>query len=101
MKFRLLERALLLNLLPKQGTFETLIIAEDIKKKINFTQEEIKDFKLETKPTGISWSPEASDVSFPYEFTVAESNLIKTELQTLSTSKQLSSQHIDLYKLFV
>ena len=57
MKLSLKNRLILEAILPKEGKFETLIVVQDIRKKITITQEEIVGFEIKSTDNGaISWN---------------------------------------------
>jgi hypothetical protein len=100
-KFRLLERALVSNLLPLQADYTTLIISGDIKDKVKFDQEDITKYGITViKGGGINWSPDHSEEEFEYTFSELETNLIKEKLLELDAQKKLTPQHLDLFRMF-
>ncbi len=100
-KFRLLERALVSGLLPKQADYTTLVIAGDIQDKIKFTQEDMDKYKIVPSGTGLAWGSEYTAEEFEYSFSELEINLIKDKLVELDGQKKLSSQHLNLYRMFI
>lgn len=101
MQLTFLERVLLSNLLPREGKFETLLILEDVRKKIEVTQDEVKKYDVKTVDNMIQWNPEGAKSTFDIEFTEAESNAIKDIFKKLSDSEKLSTEQLPLYKMFV
>lgn len=95
-----LERILLWNILPIEWSFETLILVEDIRKKIEFTTEQIEEIGLKTLENWqITWD-DKNEKDVEIKFSEAEKNLIKEELKKLSETKKLKANMITLYKLF-
>lgn len=100
MQLKFLDRFLLLNLLPKQGTFEDLIVTKDIKSKIEVTQEELKKLNVKSQENGnITWDS-SKDEPKEIEFTDKEQEIITKELKALSEQKKLTENHLNLYQLF-
>lgn len=73
--------------LPTTGTFEGKIAISDLKKKLSFSQEEIKKFKVSTDETtgNISWSKEAAKLKFDFVFTELENLQLQTAVSTVLT----------------
>lgn len=99
----LLDRIALPGILPTKAGYEKLIIAEDLKKKIQLTQEELEVYQIVQTPTGgLAWKvPEGKEDAFTYEFTALEKNLIKEELKTLNDKNELLKDYLSLYTMFV
>ena len=98
---KILERILLWTILPVEANFEDLICIEDIRKKINVTQEEIKKHKIRTneKTWNIQWD-DKKDKWKKVDFTESETRIIKESLKKLNDEKKLNSNMITLYKQF-
>ena len=99
-KLKLLDRILLLNLLPEEGNLKTLIIVKDIRTKIVITQEEINKYKLEVNGGQITWDNKAGMETFEYKFTELERNEIKLALEQADKNKKLREDHIEVCKIF-
>jgi hypothetical protein len=95
------DRIVMPTVLPERGSFEDMIIREDIREKVQLSQKETSKYKIiQDKETGyLSWVE--SDDSFDYEFTELEENLIIKNLKEMSDNKKLTSSHLGLYKKFV
>ena len=93
----------IVNLLPQEGRFEDLIIADDIKKKCQITQKEIKDFEIKSvvrdNQVMMQWNDDTKKWS--YSFTDAENGIISKLLKKASDEEKLGAHHLDLYKMFV
>lgn len=101
-KLKLIDRVILLSLLPQKASFTELLVISDIKSKLVISQQESEELQLKDLPNGqISWSKEASEKVFEYSFSEAEINIIKEQLKKLNDGKELTEQHIGIYKLFV
>ena len=99
-KLRFLDRILLLNLLPTEGNFKTIIIIKDINAKIAITQEEIKKYKLTVVGTQISWDNKVGSQTFDVSLTELERNEITLALEKADKDAKLTADHIELCKMF-
>lgn len=101
MKFNLLEKIMISNILPAEGNIKTLMIIKDIKKKVELTQDDYKEYDINVMPNGtIRWSEKGSLAEFEIEFTELETIEIKLALQKLDKEKKLSIDHLSLVNLF-
>jgi len=99
MKLNLLERILVLNILPAKGSFTDLIIKEDVAKKVAVTQDEIKELEIKSDDKGLHWKQ--TDKVWDIDFKDLEKDLIKKQLKELDEKKELTGDHLTLYRLFV
>jgi len=104
-----LERLLVLNLLPAENNITTLRVIRKLKDKIGFTEEESKalNFKILDGPAGkgstTTWNQTAvGEVEF--EIGEKSEDLIKDALKELNDAKpkgKLTEQHLSLWDKFV
>lgn len=106
----LIDRVNINGLYKSKGKYETLIIWDDIREKVQMSQEELKKFEVKTVATPLPdgqtairtvWSDEAAKQEFEVAFTESERNEIKETLRTLSEEGSLTQDIKRLYKLFV
>lgn len=99
MVLNIAERLILLSILPQQGDFITLRIIRDLQSILSFTEEELKDFKLEKLNDGFKWDKEAEKEK---EIAVGEKvfEIIKETLVKLNDEKKLTMQHFSLCEKF-
>jgi len=96
-----LERILIPNILKKESDYKSLIVTNDLKKKVQLTQDEIKKFELRTEGQSLVWNEKGSKCITQYSFTEFEKLEIKLALQKLDEEKKLSVELISLYEKFV
>lgn len=96
----LIERIILFNLLPQQGDFKSLIIVDDIRKKIGLNQLEIEKYEVKTEGKGVSWNEKGDKAKFDYEFTSLEKNEIKLCFEEINKSKKATIGMLPLLKKF-
>ncbi len=99
MKLGIKDRIILPTILPKEGNFTTLVVKADLLDKIKITQEEIKEFEIESQADSIKWNPE-KDKKKEFELTELEINLVKDCLKKLDETGKLNDDTFNLFKLF-
>ena len=99
MLLTLKERFSLPSILPTQGGFTKLVIKNDIIDKIKITQEEIKEFEIESNGQEVKWNT-TKEKDLEVDFTELESNLIKECLSTLDKEEKLNDETFGLYNKF-
>jgi len=104
MKITFSDKVLLGNILPKEGSFETLILSRDVYKKIEISQEDMEEFEIKPSEDGkaIQWSIKKSeDNPFDIDFSESEKNFISGSLKKISEKEALTPNLIPLYEKFV
>ena len=102
MELTVLERISLLGILPKESNFVTMKIANDLKKNLSFSEEELKELELkEDKETGfINWKQEA-DTGKEVPIGEKATDIIVEGLEKLDSDKKLTAQFMSVYEKFV
>ena len=101
MKLNVIERLLLLGILPNEGSFTNLKIIRKARESLSFDEKENKVLKFDQKENGqISWVPNAIEDK---EINVGEiaSELIKKELKKLDKEEKLTNEHFSTYEKFI
>src|SRR3990167_3828113 len=99
MKLTISDKILLPTIFPAEAKYEALICIRDIKKKMEITQEDVKEFNIQTLENGsVSWK--VSDKTFDYKFTEMEKQTILNSLKKLDEQEKLTEQLLPLCKLF-
>jgi len=98
------DRLAIPNVLPKEGSALTLIIVKHIMKKIEITSEEVTKWGIqavEKTPGVISyiWEPEKVE-TVEFEFTDAETDLIRKELNKLDQQNKLNFGTLMIFEKF-
>ena len=102
MKLSLKNRLILEAILPKEGKFETLIVVQDIRKKITITQEEIVGFEIKSTDNGaISWNEKGVKSEVDTEYSEVETSETAKASTKKSDDEKLNIDDIELYKAFV
>jgi len=107
MKLNVLERLILLNILPREGNFTNLKILRVAKEALSFTEEENKVLKFRqqdspdgTKGGAMMWEGEAVGEK---EIVLGEvvTQLIAKELKRLDGEEKLTDEHFSVYEKFI
>jgi hypothetical protein len=97
-KIKLIERILLINLLPREGKITSLIIVKDLKEKMDISQDEIKKFNIQTVENGITINEVGNKKVFDYYLTELEKAEVKGLLTKLSNESKLPIELLDIAK---
>jgi hypothetical protein len=100
MELTVMDRLLLLGLLPAEGDITTLRIVRKLREDLSFSEQEHADLKLKQEDGRVTWEPTGAA---PKDITIGLKgvNLIVHALKKLSDEKKLGPQHLDLYDQFV
>lgn len=100
MQLSVKERLILANNLPAQGDFITLTLADGLKKKLVFTEEEITACGLKSIEGGrLTWNLTIPDYDIPLGPKTVE--MVKTHLKKLEGDAKLTADMLTLYEKFV
>ena len=99
MELNVLERIILLDILPQQGDFTTLKILRKLRESLSFNEEEYKHFNFRNEDNKWFWD-NGDDTKDVHMGEKAE-DIIVTTLKKLNDDKQLTQDQITLYEKFV
>ena len=100
MKLTVLERLLLLRLLPRQGNLTTLRIVRDMERELGFSEEEHAALQFVNSDDGsMSWDREA-DEEKDVEFGDVAYGLVRKGLSQLDKAEGLQMGHLTLCDKF-
>ena len=104
MKLNLVERIVILEILPKENNFVTLKLIRDLMSKLGISAEEhiefkVKEIKNENGTVNITWNTKGNEDK---EIIIGEkeSDLIFESLDILDKQKKLTDKHISIYEKF-
>ena len=99
MKLNILERITLIDLLPKEGNFQTLKSLRVLREELSFSEEENKDFEIKIEGDSVTWK----DQGQVKEIEIGEilHAIIANQLKELDRTEKLIEQHMSLYIKFV
>ena len=100
MELNLKERLMLLNIMPKHGDITTIRIIQDLQRSFAPTEEEFAEFEIKQEGNHYSWGDKGNK---PKEIKIGAKGLdiIRGELKRLDKAKQLTADHVDIYKKFM
>jgi len=100
MKLNVLERMMLLNVMPREGSFVSLKVVGELRNELSFSEAEHKKYKFNETEGRVSWNPAVEQMK---EVHIGEkaSDIIVEELEKLDKDKKLTMEHISLYEKFV
>ena len=103
-KLKIIDRLILLSILPITGDFLEMRLAADLRDRLNFNADEQENFdlKLEDAENGkrYVWD-EAKDREIDCSFKNKELDLIKNAFKILDQKKQLTAEHLGTYTKFM
>jgi len=97
-----MERLILLNVLPKEGDFTTIKLVRKLRENLSFDEEEHKALNFVQNGDQVTWDVEAAEKA-PRHVQIGEkmTDIIHGALKKLNDEKKLSEQHLSLYERFV
>ncbi len=99
LKFSVLERLILLNVLPQEANFFNFKLLRVVKEELSFTEEENKLLNFRQVDKQTVWD----DTVQPKEIVIGEvvTEMIKKALKELDGKEKLTQDHISLYEKFI
>jgi len=98
MKLSILDRLVLLNVLPKEGQVTTLKIVRKLQEDLSFSEEEHKRLNFRQEEDRLVWNDEEDK-----EIEIGEraTDIIKSALRTLNDQGKLHIDAVDIYDRFM
>jgi len=101
MKLNVLERLMATQLLPEKGDFLTLNIIDDARRLLVLTEAEKEEIDIKQTPNGgLGWNEKGKEDK-ELALGSAAKEIIKNKLLALDEKKELTNDHISLYKKLV
>ena len=104
MKLTILDRLILMRILPAESDFATLKLVKQMKDNFGFKSEEIKKYKIKTLTENkggiskITWDEKANNKDFDIKLVRIEREIILEQLEKLNESKKATEIHLNLYE---
>jgi hypothetical protein len=100
MELTVMERLVLLNLLPREGNFKTLKLLRELRESLSFDELENKRLNFQQVGEQVMWDKEADNVR---DIKVGDlmTELIVETLKELDKKKTLKEEQFTLYEKFV
>lgn len=102
MELTVKERLIVLTILPREGTLDTIKIVHKLRNDLSFSEEEHKQMNLIQKDDGsYSWD-EINNIPILKEVEIGEvgKKIIGNELDDLNTDGKVTEQHLGLFTKF-
>ena len=100
MELNVKQRLMLLNVVPVEGVRMTdLRIAQELRLKLGFSEEEQARFGFAQEDTRLTWN-QAEDVPVEIKIGPRAHVLIQDALKKMDEEKKLTLDHVDLWDLF-
>lgn len=104
MKLSVSERYILLDILPREGTYTTLKILRKLRESLAFSEEEVKKYSIveEIQASGmiVKWNttiPQESEINIGEKAT----EIIQTTLKNLDSNSKLTEREFSLFEKFI
>ena len=97
---KLIDRFLLLKALPKEGSYATLKIVQDLRLKLALTEEEFKEYEVKEEDGNIAWNPE-KDIGKEIPIGEKATDIIVMSLKKRDKDGELTEQEIPVYEKFI
>ncbi len=102
MKLFLVERMLLLELLPTEGDYAALKELRKTREMLGPTADEVKEFNVKQEADGVvSWDPKANSVERDIPLSEWATTTFQEELRKRNTEKKLDNRTFSLYEKFI
>ena len=102
MELNVLERLIVLNLLPNEGTFTNLKLIRVAREELSFNEEEHKALKFQQTGEQVQWNQEAgSSILKDVNLGEVVSLMLVDALKKLNSEAKLKEEHYSLYEKFV
>lgn len=92
------ERLVMLTIFPQKSDKMTLLICEDIERKVDFTDEERNKYGIKPLPSGWTWNEKYNETVFPIELSESELTVLKEQSKRLDREKQITKDMLSLIK---
>lgn len=99
-RLSVLERLVLLQILPREGDFTTLMISRELRESLSFTESEHKTLNFRHEGNSLRWDVK-TDMEKEYEFGRKATDIIVESLKTLDEQKKLTDDSFSIYKKFI
>lgn len=97
------ERVQLYNIIPENTDFQSALILEDVKEKVQYSKADLKkvNWRVDDKTGKVNWDEE-KDEGFEVEFSTAELEKIREVFKNMSKNKQIivTRPFLKLYQKF-
>lgn len=100
MKLNILERLLLVNVLPEKGNAVTLRIVSQLRERLSFTEQDIEKYGITVEGEAVRWDPEKGQEEVEIKIGAVAQRTIVDALTELDKNEDLEMQHLSLLDKF-
>lgn len=104
-ELNIVERLVLMDLLPKEGNFVTLKIVRKNLDNLGFNDAELKEYDMTSAENTVNWDFEKAkkNNSWPKQFVFEDfiTSIIKLKLKKLDAEEKLEGKYLSLYEKFI
>jgi len=95
-----IERLVLLNILPKEGDFTTIKLLRKLRENLSFDEEEHEKLQFQQDGDQVRWNMTAVQSK---HIAIGEkmTDIVQSALEKLNSEKKLMDEHFSLYEKFV
>jgi hypothetical protein len=102
MKLTILDRIVMLGLLPVEGNFRTMRIVRELQSNLSFSEEELAEHQIVQVNSGqVKWANESNSYEKDILVGAVALELIKQKLIKLNSEEALNKDHLELYEELV
>ena len=99
MELTVLERLLLLNMLPAEGDLTTIRIVHNLRQELSFSEEEHAKLQFAQDGGNVQWQ-EGAIPNKVFDFAPKAAGLIAESLSKLDKEKKVKPEHLGLFDKF-
>jgi hypothetical protein len=101
MELKVLDRLMILSVLPKEGNIVTLRLRQDLIKKVGLSAAEMDEYEVaQSAEGGVKWNPTKAKV-VNLDFSDSEKAVIRDALKQKDADKLLTDSHLSVWEMFV
>jgi hypothetical protein len=100
MNLKLLDRLLLLKVLPKEGSYASLKIVQELKLHLALTEEEFKEMEVKEVDDRLEWNSE-KDLGKEIPIGEKANDIIVMSLKKLDRDGELTLEEMSVYEKFI
>jgi len=99
MKVNVLERLILLNILPKEGSYANIKLLRVARENLSFDEKENKELNFNQDGDNLTWTQGAKDKEIELGEIVTQ--MVVKELTKMDKEEKITSEHESLYEKFI
>ncbi len=102
MKLSVINRLVLLNVLPKEGNILTLRIVRDLQSALSFSEAELEALKFQELSVGMAWNQKAAETLEAIDIEIGKEakRVIVVAFKKLNNEQKLTMDMLPTFELF-